>query len=214
MQECYPVLAFCRTITVISLQKIRCKMVEEIPYGSINLSRGLHRRNQVASTHKLVIFTKLSNLRKKSIGKRVAPEEPPELLLCKNLALSGKETPKGAKPGENARPQMLATTAPAVLKEVKHIPLRKGIGRGKLRAPLWIMAGLPILQGGLAGLLRAGVAVLLLSRVAVLLLAGVAVLLLSRMAGLLRAGMVVLLRDRVAILLRARVAADWHKPDN
>ena len=206
MQECYPVLAFCRTITVISLQKIRCKMVEEIPYGSINLGRWLNRLNQIASTHKLVIFTKLSNLRKKSIGKRVAPEEPPELLLCKNLALSGKEAPEGAKPGENARPQLLATTAPAVLKEVKHIPLRKGIGGGKLRAPLWIMAGLPMLQGDRA--------VLLLSRIAGLLLAGVAVLLLSRMAGLLRAGVVVLLRDRVAILLRARVAADWHKPDN
>ena len=206
MQECYPVLAFCRTITVISLQKIRCKMVEEIPYGSINLGRWLNRLNQIASTHKLVIFTKLSNLRKKSIGKRVAPEEPPELLLCKNLALSGKEAPEGAKPGENARPQLLATTAPAVLVEIEHIVLRKGTGRGKLRAPLWIMAGLPMLQGDRA--------VLLLSRIAGLLLAGVAVLLLSRMAGLLRAGVVVLLRDRVAILLRAGVAADWHKPDN
>lgn len=191
---------------MISLQKIRCKMVEEIPYGSINLSRGLHRRNQVVSTHKLVIFTKLSNLRKKSIGKRVAPEEPPELLLCKNLALSGKETPEGAKPGENARPQFLATTAPAVLKEVKHIPLRKGIGRGKLSAPLWIMAVLPMLQGDRA--------VLLLSRIAGLLLAGVAGLLQGRMAGLLRAGVAGLVRGRVAILLRAGVAADWHKPDN
>lgn len=190
MQECYPVLAFCRTITVISLQKIRCKMVEEIPYGSINLSRGLHRRNQVVSTHKLVIFTKLSNLRKKSIGKRVAPEEPPELLLCKNLALSGKETPEGAKPGENARPQLLATTAPAVLKEVKHIPLRKGTGRGKLRVPLWIMAGLPMLQGDRAVLLR------------------------DRMEGLLLAGVAGLVQGRVAILLRAGVATDWHKPDN
>ena len=181
-------------------------MVEEIPYGSINLSRGLHRRNQIASTHKLVIFTKLSNLRKKSIGKRVAPEEPPELLLCKNLALSGKEAPEGAKPGENARPQLLATTAPAVLVEIEHIVLRKGTGRGKLRAPLWRMAGLPMLQGnravlvqrGLAGLLQAGVAGLVRGRVAIL----------------LRAGVVVLLRDRVAILLREGVAADWHKPDN
>lgn len=206
MQECYPVLTFCRTITVISLQKIRCKMVEEIPYGSINLSRGLHRFNQIASTHKLVIFTKLSNLRKKSIGKRMAMEEPPELLLCKNLALSGKETPKGAKPGENARPQLLATTAPAVLKEVKHIPLRKGIGRGKLRAPLWIMAGLPILQGDRAVLLRAGVAVLLRDRMERLLQAGV--------AGLLREGVAGLVRGRVAILLRAGVATDWYKPDN
>ena len=206
MQECYPVLAFCRTITVISLQKISCKMVEEIPYGSINLGRGLHRRNQVASTHKLVIFTKLSNLRKKSIGKRVAPEEPPELLLCKNLALSGKEAPEGAKPGENARPQLLATTAPAVLVEIEHIVLRKGIGRGKLRVPLWIMAGLPMLQGDRAVLLR--------DRMEGLLLAGVAGLVQGRMAGLLRAGVVVLLRDRVAILLRAGVAADWHKPDN
>ena len=206
MQEWYPVLAFCRTITVISLQKIRCKMVEEIPYGSINLSRGLHRRNQVASTHKLVIFTKLSNLRKKSIGKRVAPEEPPELLLCKNLALSGKEAPEGAKPGENARPQLLATTAPAVLKEVKHIPLRKGNGRGKLRVPLWIMAGLPMLQGDRA--------VLLLSRMAGLLRAGVVVLLRDRVAILLRARVAGLVRGRVAILLRAGVAADWHKPDN
>ena len=206
MQECYPVLTFCRTITVISLQKIRCKMIEKIPYGSINLGRGLHRRNQVASTHKLVIFAKLSNLRKKSIGKRVAPEEPPELLLCKNLALSGKETPEGAKPGENARPQLLATTAPAVLVEIEHIVLRKGIGRGKLRAPLWIMAGLPMLQGDRA--------VLLLSRIAGLLLAGVAGLLQGRMAGLLRAGVAGLVRGRVAILLRAGVATDWHKPDN
>lgn len=189
-------------------------MVEEIPYGSINLSRGLHRRNQVASTHKLVIFTKLSNLRKKSIGKRVAPKEPPELLLCKNLALSGKETPEGAKPGENARPQMLATTAPAVLKEVKHIPLRKGIGRGKLRAPLWIIAGLPMLQGDRAVLLLSRIAGLLRDRMERLLLAGVAGLLQGRMAGLLRAGVAGLLRDRVAILLRAGVAADWHKPDN
>ena len=181
-------------------------MVEEIPYGSINLGRGLNRLNQIASTHKLVIFTKLSNLRKKSIGKRVAPEEPPELLLCKNLALSGKETPEGAKPGENARPQLLATTAPAVLKEVKHIPLRKGIGRGKLRAPLWRMAGLPMLQGDRVALL--------LSRIAGLLLAGVAGLLQGRMAGLLRAGVAGLVRGRVAILLRAGVAADWHKPDN
>ena len=206
MQECYPVLAFCRTITVISLQKIRCKMVEEIPYGSINLGRGLNRLNQIASTHKLIIFTKLSNLRKKSIGKRVAPEEPPELLLCKNLALSGKETPEGAKPGENARPQLLATTAPAVLKEVKHIPLRKGNGRGKLRVPLWIMAGLPMLQGDRA--------VLLLSRMAGLLRAGVVVLLRDRVAILLRARVAGLVRGRVAILLRAGVAADWHKPDN
>ena len=206
MQECYPVLTFCRTITVISLQKISCKMVEEIPYGSINLGRGLNRLNQIASTHKLIIFTKLSNLRKKSIGKRVAPEEPPELLLCKNLALSGKETPEGAKSGENARPQLLATTAPAVLKEVKHIPLRKGIGGGKLRAPLWIMAGLPMLQGDRVALL--------LSRIAGLLLAGVAGLLQGRMAGLLRAGVAGLVRGRVAILLRAGVAADWHKPDN
>ena len=136
----------------------------------------------------------------------MAPKEPPELLLCKNLALSGKETPEGAKPGENARPQMLATTAPAVLVEIEHIVLRKGIGRGQLRAPLWIMAGLPMLQGDRAVLLRAGVAVLLRDRMERLLLAGV--------AGLLRAGVVVQLRDRVAILLRARVAADWHKPDN
>ena len=199
---------------MIPLQKIRCKMVEEIPYGSINLSRGLHRRNQVVSTHKLVIFTKLSNLRKKSIGKRVAPEEPPELLLCKNLALSGKEAPEGSKPGENARPQLLATTAPAVLKEVKHIPLRKGIGRGIGCIMALIRAVLPMLQGGRAGLLQAGVAVLLRDRMERLLLAGVAGLLQGRMAGLLRAGVVDLLRDRVAILLRARVAADWHKPDN
>ena len=183
---------------MISLQKIRCKMVEEIPYGSINLSRGLHRRKQAVSTHKLVIFTKLSNLRKKSIGKRVAPEEPPELLLCKNLALSGKETPEGAKPGENARPQMLATTAPAVLKEVKHIPLCKGIGRGIGCIMALIRAVLPMLQGDRA--------VLLLSRMAGLLR--------GRVAILLREGVAVLLRDRVAILLRARVAADWHKPDN
>ena len=206
MQECYPVLAFCRTITVISLQKIRCKMVEEIPYGSINLSRGLHRRNQVVSTHKLVIFTKLSNLRKKSIGKRVAPEEPPELLLCKNLALSGKEAPEGSKPGENARPQLLATTAPAVLVEIEHIVLRKGIGGGIGCFLALIRAVLPMLQGDRAVLLR--------DRMEGLLLAGVAGLVQGRMAGLLRAGVVVLLRDRVAILLRARVAADWHKPDN
>ena len=149
-------------------------MVEEIPYGSINLSRGLHRRNQVVSTHKLIIFTKLSNLRKKSIGKRVAPKEPPELLLCKNLALSGKETPEGAKPGENARPQLLATTAPAVLKEVKHIPLRKGIGIVIGRILALIRAVFPMLQRGLAGLLRAGLAGLLRGRVAILLRAGVA----------------------------------------
>ena len=96
----------------------------------------------------------------------MAPEEPPELLLCKNLALSGKEAPEGAKPGENARPQLLATTAPAVLKEVKHIPLRKGIGRRKLRAPLWIMAGLPMLQGDRAVLLLSRMAGLLRARVA------------------------------------------------
>ena len=136
----------------------------------------------------------------------MAPKEPPELLLCKNLALSGKETPEGAKPGENARPQMLATTAPAVLKEVKHIPLRKGIGGGIGCIMALIRAGLPMLQGDRAVLLRAGVAVLLRDRMERLLLAGV--------AGLLRAGVVVQLRDRVAILLRARVAADWHKPDN
>ena len=136
----------------------------------------------------------------------MAPEEPPELLLCKNLALSGKETPKGAKSGENARPQLLATTAPAVLVEIEHIVLRKGNGRGKLRAPLWIMAGLPMLQGDRVALL--------LSRIAGLLLAGVAGLLQGRMAGLLRAGVAGLVRGRVAILLRAGVAADWHKPDN
>lgn len=191
---------------MISLQKIRCKMVEEIPYGSINLSRGLHRRNQVVSTHKLVIFTKLSNLRKKSIGKRVAPEEPPELLLCKNLALSGKETPEGAKPGENARPQFLATTAPAVLVEIEHIVLRKGIEIVIGRILALIRAVFPMLQGDRA--------VLLLSRIAGLLLAGVAGLLQGRMAGLLRAGVAGLVRGRVAILLRAGVAADWHKPDN
>ena len=136
----------------------------------------------------------------------MAPKEPPELLLCKNLALSGKETPEGAKPGENARPQMLATTAPAVLKEVKHIPLRKGIGRGKLRAQVWIMAGLPMLQGDRA--------VLLLSRMAGLLRGRMEGLLRGRMAGLLQAGVAGLVRARVAILLRAGVAADWHKPDN
>ena len=199
---------------MIPLQKIRCKMVEEIPYGSINLGRGLNRLNQIASTHKLVIFTKLSNLRKKSIGKRVAPKEPPELLLCKNLALSGKETPEGAKPGENARPQMLATTAPAVLKEVKHIPLRKGIGRGIGCIMALIRAVLPMLQGDRAVLLQAGVVILLRDRMERLLLAGVAGLLQGRMAGLLRAGVAGLVRGRVAILLRAGVAADWHKPDN
>ena len=191
---------------MIPLQKIRCKMVEEIPYGSINLSRGLNRLNQIASTHKLVIFTKLSNLRKKSIGKRVAPEEPPELLLCKNLALSGKEAPEGAKPGENARPQLLATTAPAVLKEVKHIPLRKGIGRGIGCIMALIRAVLPMLQGDRA--------VLLLSRMAGLLRGRMEGLLRGRMAGLLQAGVAGLVRARVAILLRAGVAADWHKPDN
>ena len=128
----------------------------------------------------------------------MAPAEPPELLLCKNLALSGKEDPEGAKPGENARPQLLATTAPAVLKEVKHIPLRKGIGRGIGCIMALIRAVLPMLQRGLAGLLQAGVAGLVRGRVAIL----------------LRAGVVVLLRDRVAILLREGVAADWHKPDN
>ena len=206
MQECYPVLAFCRTITVISLQKIRCKMVEEIPYGSINLGRGLNRLNQIASTHKLVIFTKLSNLRKKSIGKRVAPKEPPELLLCKNLALSGKETPEGAKPGENARPQLLATTAPAVFIEIKHIVLRKGIGRCIGCILALIRAVLPMLQGDRAVLLLSRMAGLLRDRMERLLLAGV--------AGLLREGVAGLVRGRAAILLRAGVAADWHKPDN
>ena len=128
----------------------------------------------------------------------MAPEEPPELLLCKNLALSGNETPDGAKPGENAGPPLLATTAPAVPPEVKHRPRRKGIGRGKLRVPLWIMAGLPMLQGNRAVLLQAGVAVMLRDRMERLLQAGVAGLLQGRMAGLLRAG----------------VATDWHKPDN
>lgn len=199
---------------MIPLQKIRCKMVEEIPYGSINLGRGLNRFNQIASTHKLVIFTKLSNLRKKSIGKRMAMEEPPELLLCKNLALSGKETPKGAKPGENARPQLLATTAPAVLVEIEHIVLRKGIGRGIGCIMALIRAVLPMLQGDRAVLLRAGVAVMLRDRMERLLQAGVAGLLQGRMAGLLRAGVAGLVRGRVAILLRAGVATDWHKPDN